>query len=413
MRVLPKSTAAQVGALPAWALKRLLFQPGSWITGSGRQPVEDIMRTIITATRPVFGWLTVAIFLMFGTGWMAQLDNHALALGLFVWLFFAIIWVAFGVVHEAETLAEMLGEPLGTLVLTLSIVIIEVALISAVMLGSPGGSTLARDTMYSVLMIVLNGIVGVGLLMGGIRHYEQAYNLKGASAYLSVIIPLTTIALILPDFTTSTPDGSLTHSQAVMFSILTIGLYGIFIWLQTGRHRGFFVAPDAEPIDPREIEHQRPHKIDKKSLLLHFALLLVNILPIVILSKSLAKILDYGIAVTGAPATLGGIIIAMLVFAPEGISALIAIRADRLTRAINLCLGAVASTLGLTIPAVLAISLYTGHPVLLGLPPSGVVMAIATLILSAMTFTNARTTMLEGAVHLSMFIVFLVLVFSP
>ena len=139
----------------------------------------------------------------------------------------------------------------------------------------------------------------------------------------------------------------------------------------------------------------------------------MNILPIVILSKSLAKILDYGIDVTGAPKALGGIIIATLVFAPEGISALIAARADRLTRAINLCLGSVASTLGLTVPAVLAISLYTGQSVLLGVAPSGIVMLMATLILSAMTFSSARTTMLEGAVHLSLFAVFIVLVFSP
>jgi Ca2+:H+ antiporter len=371
------------------------------------------MRMIMTAARPFIGWLTVALFLVFGSGWIAGLYNHTLALGLFVWLFFVIIWVAFGVVHEAETLAEMLGEPLGTLVLTLSIVIIEVVLISAVMLGSENNATLARDTMYSVLMIVLNGVVGLGLLMGGIRHYEQAYNLKGASAYLSVIIPLTTIALVLPDFTTSTPDGSLSPTQAVMFSVLTIGLYGIFLWLQTGRHRGYFVAQDAQPIDAKEMAHQRPSTIDKKGLFVHFILLLVNILPIVILSKSLASILDYGVAVTGAPAALSGIVIATLVFAPEGISALIAIRADRLTRAINLCLGAVTSTLGLTVPAVLAISLYTGRHVLLGLPPSGIVLLVSTLILSSITFSNSRTTMLEGAVHLSLFVVFLVLIFSP
>jgi Ca2+:H+ antiporter len=161
------------------------------------------------------------------------------------------------------------------------------------------------------------------------------------------------------------------------------------------------------------MQHQRPAATDKKALLLHFVLLLVNILPIVILSKSLAKILDYGVAVTGAPAALGGIVIAILVFAPEGISALIAIRADRLTRAVNLCLGAVTSTLGLTVPAVLAISLYTGRSVLLGLSPAGIVMVMATLILSSITFSNSRTTMLEGAVHLSLFAVFLVLIFSP
>jgi Ca2+:H+ antiporter len=374
--------------------------------------IGDIMRTAITSIRPLIGWLTVAFFLLFGAGWIAQ-PSYALALGLFVWLFLVIVWVAFGVVHEAETLAEMLGEPLGTLVLTLSIVVIEVVLISAVMLGSADKATLARDTMYSVLMIVLNGVVGLGLLMGGIRHYEQTYNLKGASAYLSVIIPLTIIALVLPNSTTSTHSGTLSPVQAVMFSLLTIGLYGVFLWLQTGRHRGYFVAPDAQPIDPKEMEHHRPEAIDKKAMLTHFALLLVNILPIVILAKSMAKILDYGIEVTGAPAALGGIVIATLVFAPEGISALIAIRADRLTRAINLCLGAATSTLGLTVPAVLAISLYTGHPVLLGLSPSGMVMLISTLILSSITFSNSRTTMLEGAVHLSLFVVFLVLVFSP
>lgn len=371
------------------------------------------MHKALTLARPLIGWLTVALFLLFGSQWISAVSHPVAGLGLFAWLFLVIVWVAFGVVHEAEVLAEMLGEPLGTLVLTLSIVMIEVALISAVMLSPGGNPTLARDTMYSVLMIVLNGVVGLGLLLGGIRHYEQAYNLKGASAYLSVIIPLTIIALVLPDFTTSTPEGSLAPTQALVFSLLTIALYGVFLWLQTGRHRGYFVTVDAQPIDPKEMAHHRPGAVDKKQVLLHFVLLLMSILPIVILSKSMAKILDYGIAFTGAPKALGGIIIAVLVFAPEGISALKAARTDQLTRAINLCLGSVASTLGLTVPAVLAISLYTDQSVLLGVPPSSIVMLMATLILSAMTFSSARTTMLEGAVHLSLFVVFMVLVFSP
>lgn len=371
------------------------------------------MPNAMTTMRLSAGWLTVALFLLFGSSWVGNISSPLAALALFVWLFLVIVWVAFGVVHEAEELAHMLGEPLGTLVLTLSIVIIEVVLISAVMLGSSGSSTLARDTMYAVLMIVLNGVVGLSLLLGGFRHYEQTYNLKGASAYLSVIIPLTIIALVLPDFTTSTTDGSLAPPQALAFSLLTIALYGVFLWLQTGRHRGYFVTEDEQPADAKDTSPPRSGPADKKALMLHFALLLANILPIVILSKSLAKILDYGIDVTGAPKALGGIIIAILVFAPEGISALIAARADKLTRAINLCLGSVASTLGLTVPAVLAISLFTGQSVLLGVSPSSIVMLMATLILSAMTFSNARTTMLEGAVHLSLFAVFIVLVFSP
>jgi len=364
--------------------------------------------------RPGVAWVTVALFLVFGSDWMAHLSQHTIGLSLFAWLFFVIVWGAFGVVHEAEELAGLLGEPVGTLVLTLSIVIIEVVLISAVMLGAGDTATLARDTMFAVLMIVLNGVVGLGLLIGGIRHHEQAYNLHGASAFLAVIIPLATIALVLPDFTTSTHDGSLTPVQAVCFSILTIGLYGLFLWLQTGRHKGYFVAPredtDANlPEDPPP----PPRRARKGEMAFHLVMLVVNILPIVILSKSLAKVLDYGIAATGAPHALGGIIIAMLVFTPEGISALAAIKRNELTRAINLCLGAAASTVGLTVPAVLAIGLFTGKPVVLGLPSASIVLLSATLVLNTLTFSGWRTTMLEGAVHLSMFVVFLVLVFSP
>jgi Ca2+:H+ antiporter len=364
--------------------------------------------------RPAMAWATVAMFLIFGSDWMQHLSNHAIGLSLFAWLFVVIVWGSFGVVHEAEELASLLGEPVGTLVLTLSIVLIEVVLISAVMLGAGDTATLARDTMYAVLMIVLNGVVGIGLLIGGMRHHEQAYNLHGASAFLAVIIPLAMIALVLPSFTASTPDGSLTPVQAVSFSILTIGLYGLFLWLQTGRHQGYFVAPrsDTDANVPEE-PPAPPRRARKGEMALHLVMLLVNILPIVILSKSLAKVLDYGIAATGAPHALGGVIIAMLVFTPEGISALIAIRRDQLTRAINLCLGGAASTVGLTVPAVLAIGLFTGKPVVLGLPPASIVLLASTLVLSTLTFSGWRTTMLEGAVHLSMFAVFLVLVFSP
>jgi Ca2+:H+ antiporter len=369
-----------------------------------------VMKTFI---RPVLAWLSVALFLVFGSSWMSALASPAVGIGLFVWLFLAIIWVAFGVVHEAEELAEMLGEPFGTLILTLSIVLIEVALISAVMISAQDASTLARDTMFAVLMIVLNGVVGLGLLIGGAHHHEQSYNLQGASSYLAVVIPLSTIALVLPKFTTSTADGSLTSLQAAAFSVLTIGLYGVFLWLQTGRHKGFFVEPAGhdEPV-VTEVQTPAPPR-SRRKLIGHVVMLLVNILPIVILSKSLAKVLDHGIAAMGAPPALGGVVIAMLVFTPEGISALIAIRKNQLTRAVNLCLGGATSTVGLTVPAVLILGLITGQKVVLGLPPASIVLLAATLILSGLTFSGARTTMLEGAVHLSLFAVFLVLVFSP
>jgi Ca2+:H+ antiporter len=361
--------------------------------------------------RLVVSWASMLAFQIFGTQILGQLGPIVPSLLIFVWLLGVIFWSAFGVVHEAEELAHRLGEPYGTLILTLAIVIIEVALISAVMLGAKGAPTLGRDTMFAVLMIVLNGVVGFGLLIGGFRHFSQRYNLKGAASYLAVIIPLTVIPLILPNFTTSTNDGTLSTTQAVMFSLFTIGLYGAFLILQTGRHSGFF----KEPVDDEQAEaaDEGHHPPAGGSNIVHVVLLLANILPIVILAKNLATILDYGIARLGAPAALGGILIAMVVFTPECIAALRAINANQMQRAINLCLGAAASTLGLTVPAILCVGLLTGQPVILGLSNTNMIILAMTLLLSTLTFTGTRTTMLEGAVHLSVFFVFLVLIFSP
>jgi Ca2+:H+ antiporter len=381
----------------------------------------------VTILRLACAWATVAAFLLFGDALLGRLGEPVMAALVFAWLLGVIIWAAFGVVHEAEVLAGRLGEPYGTLILTLSIVIIEVALISAVMLGAKGAPTLGRDTMFAVLMIVLNGVVGIGLLVGGLRHFAQSYNMKGASSYLAVIIPLTVIPLVLPNFTTSTGEGTLTVLQSVSFSVFTLALYGAFLVLQTGRHRSFFVEPTREQAPPvRSAPHGRApdsgeidvveddgHEDPGGATSTHVLLLLATILPIVILAKSLAVVLDFGIIQLGAPVALGGILIAMVVFTPECIAALRAISANQLQRAINLCLGAAASTLGLTVPAVLAIGLFTGQEVVLGLSKANMVILAMTLLLSTLTFTGTRTTMLEGAVHLSVFFVFLVLVFSP
>jgi Ca2+:H+ antiporter len=366
----------------------------------------------------IISWATVLCFLVFGADWLTGLSLNLTTGLLFLWLFSVIMYTAFGVVHEAEDVAELLGEPLGTLVLTLSIVVIEVALVSAVMLGAKEAPTLGRDTMFAVLMIVLNGVVGLGLLIGGIRHKEQSYNLQGAAAYLAVLIPLTSIALILPNFTKSTDNGTLSPLQATAFSIFTIALYAIFILIQTGRHRGFFIHPD----EAKKLKEDKKNKVkpakkkprpETATVLKHLALLLLNILPIVLLSKNLAKILDFGISALNMPPALGGIIIAAIVFTPEGISALRAVIRDDLQRALNLCLGAATSTVGLTVPAVLAISLFTGQTVILGLAPTEMTLLAVTLLLCTLTFSNLRTTLLEGAVHLVMFFVYIVLVFSP
>lgn len=359
----------------------------------------------------VVAWLTVVVFATGPAFVDVQVHQSLWGALVSVWLLSVIIWCAFGVVSEAEGLAAALGEPVGTLVLTLSIVIIEVALVGAVMLGGSQVPTLGRDTMFAVLMIVLNGVVGIGLMIGGVRHHQQSFNLQGASSYLAIIIPLSLIALVLPNFTTSAAHGRFSLVQAICFSTFTILLYGLFLWLQTGRHRGFFRPLDApgDGVDDASIAAAQA----SARFLPRVMLLLLNIMPIVLLSKSLAGQLDAAIAHLGAPAAFAGIIVAMIVFTPEGISALKAVSKNELTRAINLCLGAAASTVGLTVPAVLTIGLATGQIVVLGLSSANMVLLCMTLLLNTLTFSGIRTTMLEGAVHLSLFLVFIVLVFSP
>ena len=364
--------------------------------------------------RLAVGWGTVVAFFAFGGVWLGDLSSTAKALILFSWIFAVILWSASGVIHHADHLAEKLGEPLGTLVLTLSIVLIEVILIGAVMLGEKAAPTVGRDAMFSVMMIILNGIVGLGLLIGGWRHQEQSYNLQGAAAYLAVIIPLTVIALVLPNLTASTDDGSLTPIQAISFSISTIVLYGIFLAIQTGRHRGFFVLPDpgacnaAAALADRRNEASSFGYSGRQTLLL-----ILNMLPIVLLSKMLAKLFDHGIAALGAPVALSGFLIAVIVFTPKSITAVRAAYQNDLQRAVNLCLGAFVSTLGLTLPMVLLIGLFADKTVVLGVEPTGMALIAVTLVLSLLTFSGPRTTLLEGAVHLVVFFVYLVLIFSP
>jgi Ca2+:H+ antiporter len=367
---------------------------------------------VLALGRGLIAWGTVVLFLVVGAAWLADLTSFVKWTALFLWLLGVIVWCAFGVVGQADHLAEILDEPLGTLILTLSIVVIEVALISAVMLGARAAPTLGRDTMFAVLMIVLNGVVGLALLLGGIRYHRQEYNLQGAIAYVAVIVPLSTIALVLPNFTRSTSGPTLSGGQAFFFAAFTVLLYVVFLAVQTVRHRPFFV----EPGRPGEDAAAAPggHEVSVRAVAGHAMLLVVLVLPIVLLAKQLAKLIDHGIGVLGAPSALGGVLIAMVVFTPEGLSALRAALANQLQRAVNLCLGGALSTIGLTVPAVLAAGWITGSPVVLGLDPASMVLLGITLVLSVVTFTGSpTTTVLEGAVHLVVFLVYVVLIFSP
>jgi Ca2+:H+ antiporter len=376
------------------------------VTTMGRKP--------LTLARLLIAWATVTAFLVIGGVWLADLESPIKSAALFIWLFTVIAWCTFGVIEHAEHLAELLGEPLGTLILTLSIIVIEVALISAVMLTTNTSPVLGRDTMFALLMIILNGAIGLALLLGGMRHHEQEYNLQGAAAFLALIVPLSVIALVLPNFTRSTEDPSLTGVQTVFFALFTILLYGVFLAVQTVSHKSFFVDPQLDEAATEPFQDARDYrKPSLQKVGTHTLLLIVTVLPIVLLAKQLAKLVDHGLAALGAPAALGGVLIALIVFTPEGVSALRAALGNQLQRAVNLCLGAALSTIGLTVPAVLGIGLITGQPVMLGLSPAEMTLLAVTLALSLLTFSGSRTTVLQGAVHLVLFFVYIVLIFSP
>src|ERR1700723_1319581 len=205
---------------------------------------------------------TTALFLLFGKVWLADLSNPLWFALMLVWLFAVIMGSAFAIVHHAESLAVRLGEPLGTLVLTLSVIGIEVMMISAVMLTGEGKPALARDTMFGVVMIVLNGMIGLSLLLGGLRHHEQEYNLQGANSFLSLIVPLTVLGLVLPNFTEASPGPTLSGFQSAFMVVMSIAIYGLFLVIQNWRHREYFVRPVGGPaVAAAEVGHAEPNSL--------------------------------------------------------------------------------------------------------------------------------------------------------
>ncbi len=370
-------------------------------------------RHIIVGEAPALaGIVTTLIFFAFGSTMLSNLQSDALAIVLFVWLFGIMMWCSFGVVRHAEAIAENLGEPYGTLVLTFSVIIIEVALLASIMLHGQNNPTLARDAMFATLMIVLNGMVGTALLMGALRYSEQEYNLAGARAFLVVIAALSVFALVLPNYTETAPDPIKAPTKAVMFLVVTLLFYAVFIFIQTMRHRSYFAEPLECAEDPLHQERGHP-ETTSRSLGFHVGMLVVTLIPVVLLSEFLAVIVDFGIEDLGLPDPLGGVVIAILVLAPEGLTAFYAALANHLQRAVNVCLGSALSTIGLTIPAVLMIGLVTGRDVHLGLTQVETVLLVLTLFVSGLTFGGARTNVLQGVVHLLLFFVYVILIFSP
>jgi Ca2+:H+ antiporter len=371
-------------------------------------------RALLSTVGPALAGIgSVIVANVFQQALFSNLNNYPLTILLFIWLFGTMMWCAFGVVRHAEAVAERLGEPYGTLVLTLSVIIIEVALLASIMLHGQNNPTLARDAMFATLMIVLNGMVGTALLMGALRYWEQEYNLAGARAFLVVIASLAVFALIIPNYTKTEPDPSQSPMKALLFASITVLFYIVFVVIQTMRHRAFFAEPEDRHRTKGEFDALHRDSERASSLTFHIAMLLLTLLPIVLLSEFLAIIVDFGIEDLGMPAPLGGVMIAILVLSPEGLTAFHAALVNHLQRAVNVCLGSALATIGLTIPAVLIIGLITGFEVHLGLDEVQTVLLILTLFVSGLTFGGVRTNVLQGTVHILLFIVYVALIFSP
>jgi Ca2+:H+ antiporter len=356
----------------------------------------------------LIGLATVAIFLLIGSR-LNELTTHALPLlGVFVWLFAVILWSAMCVVRHADCLAIRLGEPYGTLILTLSAISIEVVMISTAMLHGANNPTLGRDAIFAVIMIALNGLVGLSLMLGGLRYREQHYNIQGVNAYLNVIMALAVLGLVLPNFTTSTTGPTFSTEQGIFFASVSLLLYAVFLLIQTLRHRGYFL--DVKETATKQSPHHLP---PVRSTGFHAVVLLLYLAAVILLAEKFAVPLDNSIEQFHMPQAFGGAVIAALVLSPEGLGGIAASLHNQLQRSINILFGSVLATIGLTIPAVLMIGLLTKRPVALGVQGGNLPLLLLTLAVSVVTFTSRKTNILQGCIHLLLFAVFVLLIFAP
>ncbi|WP_147039350.1 calcium:proton antiporter [Microbacterium aerolatum] len=380
-------------------------------------PIGSLKRLISASdiARIALGWGAFGALLLAHPLLTAPVPAPLLVIALTI-IVAVILICAFGVVKQAEALAHRLGDPYGSLVLTLSIVLIEVILISAVMLGPGEHATIARDSVMAVSMIILNLVIGLALLLGGIRHRGMAHNRTGTSAYLAMLVVLTALAFALPALIGQ--DGAYTSAQSIPVVILTVLLYGFFLFRQMGAQAADFTEVDERVVrrtsssaDAGEHSIRDTLRVHRTEVIVRLAVLVVTVIPIVLLSHDMAALLDDGLGRLGAPTALAGVLIAAIVFLPESITAIRAALGGEIQRVVNLCHGALVSTVGLTIPAVLVIGMLTDQTVILAEAPADLMLLGVTLLLSLTTFAAKRVTAMHGATHLAVFAVYVLVLF--
>ncbi|KUJ68575.1 ionic transporter y4hA [Streptomyces albus subsp. albus] len=317
-----------------------------------------------------------------------------------------------GAVHHAEVIAHRVGEPFGSLVLALAVTIIEVALIVTLMAdGGDKSASLARDTVFAAIMITCNGVVGLSILTGSLRHGLAVFRSEGTGSALGAIATLSTLSLVLPNFTTTTPGPEFSTSQLVFAAVAAIVLYGLFVATQTVRHRDYFlpITKYGEVIDAED----HADVPSSRAALTSFGLLALSLIAVVGLAKVISPTIESGVEAAGMPQDVVGVVIALLVLLPETIAALRAARRDRVQTSLNLALGSTMASIGLTIPAVAIASYWLSGPLILGLSASHTVLLALTLVVSTLTVIPGRATPLQGGLHLAILAAYLELAVTP
>ena len=314
----------------------------------------------------------------------------------------------FAAVHFAEVIAHKVGEPFGTLVLAVAVTIIEVALIVSVMLsGGADKASLARDTVFSAVMIVCTGVVGICTLIGAWRHGEQEFKIQGANGALAVLVALSVLTMVLPNYTLSSSGASFSVAQLEFVGLESLVLYGVFVFVQTVRHRAYFL-PDNETADPHDMALP-----STQAVFVSLGLLVVSLVAVVGMAKGLSPTIEAVVARSGAPESVVGVVIAAFVLLPESLAAMRAARRNQLQTSFNLAFGSAIASIGLTIPVVATVSILIGQPLTLGLDQKETVLLALTMLLSTLTVATGRTSILQGAIHLAVFAVFLFFAVVP
>lgn len=345
---------------------------------------------------PLFGLAFVG--LLKATGLDGGYDGSSLSLGVSIALIPVLFAAVFAAVYHAELIAHRTGEPFGTLVLAMAVTVMEVALLASALLGDDPNPTLTRDTIFAVVMIVGNGLVGVCILFGGLRHKEQSFRVTGANAYLAVLISLCTLSLVLPNYTSGAPGGAYSTSQLAFAGLATLAIYLAFLYTQTVRNREYF----AVVIEGDDVA-DKAHVPSNRATAISFGFLVLALAVVILLSKTFTGTVSVGLDAAGAPAAVAGVIVAFLILLPEFSAALRAARANKLQKSVNLALGSACATIGLTIPAIAFLSIAYGAPLELGLDAKDSVILLVTVAVWLLTFGTGRTNILYGLIHLVLF----------